>query len=93
MGERVSGEVLVQARVSLSSPDTVEPPNKGHFGANSFVMVLQQVSFVERSFLSQREGGPLSEFPYIPPCDCYTDRLIVKSHVTDLLDSLLHPRN
>ena len=47
----------------------MEPPNKGHFGANSFVsyrevvpisevnntlMVPQQVSFVERSSLSQR---------------------------------------
>ena len=49
--------------------NTVEPPNKGHFGANSFVpcrevgpisevkyisMVPQQVSFVERLSLSQR---------------------------------------
>ena len=47
----------------MSASITVEPQNKGHFAANSFVpcrevvpisMVSQQVSFVERLSLSQR---------------------------------------
>ena len=38
----------------LSEVNTVEPPNKGHFGANSFVPCREVVPISE---------GPLSEVP------------------------------
>ena len=64
------GVLLVEHYDSLACT-TVEPPNKGHFGASSFVPCKEDAPCREVVPISE---SPLSEVPlYIHTWDAYSD--------------------